>query len=467
ARAPTVALTHTRVQAGPRSALAGAGVPVIDLEVDAVRWAGALEINPDRAGLGATAAHLAYVIYTSGSTGIPKGVGNSIAGLRNRLTWFIHAILERPPITAFKTSIGFVDSVTEILQTLVAGGRLAVFDSKTAADPNLFAKRVEQFGVSNLVVVPSLLGHLLEVEASGLDEVETLICSGERLAPELIRRVKTAYPQVRLFNFYGSSEVNGDSTALECSVEMETPDRSIIGRPISNTRIYALDHQLQAAPIGGAGELYIGGDGLARGYLNRPDLTAERFVADPFAAKPDARMYKTGDVGRWLPDGRVEFLGRNDFQVKIRGFRIELGEIEAALTEHAALREAVVIAREDTPGDKRLVAYVTQNRLFQTAQGPDYGERQAEQVAQWQSVWQSVLDDTYNRSALQPLDFNITGWNSSYTNKQIPPEEMREWVDETVQHILSLNPDRALEIGCGTGLLLLRLAPHCRRYYGT
>ena len=177
-----------------------------------------------------------------------------------------------------------------------------------------------------------------------------------------------------MINGYGP-----DGNTTICTTYADTPqNRSAehpIGRPIANTRIYILDAQGEPVPVGVAGELYIGGAGVARGYLNRPDLTAEKFLKDPFVDEPGARMYRTGDLGRWLADGNIEFLGRNDFQVKIRGFRIELGEIEARLLEHPAVREAVVMAREDTPGDKRLVAYytcraVTQNTTVSLASAP-------------------------------------------------------------------------------------------------
>src|SRR6185312_13461191 len=167
------------------------------------------------------------------------------------------------------------------------------------------------------------------------------------------------FPQVRLVNHFGPTEI----TVGCCTFEITEPvseSRSIpIGRPIANTRIYILDGNQQPVPIGVTGELYVGGAGVARGYLNRAELTRERFVSDPFAQQAGARMYKTGDLGRWLADGAIEFLGRNDDQVKIRGFRIELGEIEARLRECEGVKEAVVVAREDSPGEKRLVAYLT------------------------------------------------------------------------------------------------------------
>ncbi|WP_338861871.1 amino acid adenylation domain-containing protein (plasmid) [Mycetohabitans rhizoxinica] len=341
------------VQTSTRDLIGKQLIPVIDLDAGA-EW-NYPEHNLRVPSL--TPHHLAYVIYTSGSTGQPKGVGATIGGLTNRLLWFTQDVLEEPPVTALKTSIGFVDSITETLGALLAGGMLVVFDSATVKDVPLFARRLRQTGVSHLVIVPSLLKCFLEEEKNQLDRLRVLICSGERLAPELARQVIATWPSIQLFNFYGSSEVNGDVTSYQYGSVDQILPQEVIGRPIANTRIYLLDAQGQPVPLGAVGELYIGGVGVARGYLNRPELSAERFVRDPFSQEPYARMYKTGDLARYLPDGNLEFLGRNDDQVKIRGFRIEPGEIEACLTQHSQVRDAVVLVRGEGNG-KRLVAYV-------------------------------------------------------------------------------------------------------------
>jgi len=183
-------------------------------------------------------------------------------------------------------------------------------------------------------------------------------CGGEALPASLVRSFREQLPEVVLHNLYGPTEATVDVTAWACTAEVM--QHSVpIGRPIDNVQIYVLDGELEPVPVGVAGELYIGGAGVARGYLNRPGLTGERFVPDAYASEPGGRMYRTGDVGRWQADGTIEFLGRNDGQVKVRGYRIELGEIEARLAEHRSVREAVVITREDAPGDKWLVAYYT------------------------------------------------------------------------------------------------------------
>ena len=304
--------------------------------------------------------HIGYVIYTSGSTGLPKGVGNTSAGLVNRLMWYREQVQDHVPVSALRTTVSFVDSITEVLDTLLAGGTLVVFDTATVLDPQQFAARIEQHGVTHLMVVPALLAHLLERVPAALRSLRTVLCSGERLPQDLVRRVKRAHPQLRLFNTYGCSEVNGDATACECTAPPGTADaaRSFIGRPIPHVRVYILDAQRQPVPLGVVGEIHIGGIGVAPGYLNRPELSAERFIPDLFGGVPGAQLYKTGDLGRHLPDGSIEYLGRNDFQVKLRGFRVELGEIEARLREHPRVQECVVVARDAGPGDPRLVAYV-------------------------------------------------------------------------------------------------------------
>ncbi|HEV2274189.1 MAG TPA: condensation domain-containing protein, partial [Acidobacteriaceae bacterium] len=274
-----------------------------------------------------------------------------------------------------------------------------------------------------------------------------------------LHQLQAGCGHLQILNGYGPTEATIFCTAY---TEIKNIQRNApIGRPIANARVYILDGNREPVPIGVTGELYIGGAGVARGYLNRPELTAERFLSDPFVDEPGARMYRTGDLGRWLPDGNIEFLGRNDFQVKIRGFRIELGEIEARLMEHPAVREAVVIAREDNPGDKRLVAYVVPNLDSVRLVHSEIPEENTEQ-------WRALYEENYSDSAPSEDDSpNLVGWNSSYTRQPIPAEAMLEQIDATAGRLLAFQPKRVLEIGCGTGLLLFKVAPHCERYVGT
>ncbi|MBI6824246.1 amino acid adenylation domain-containing protein, partial [Pseudomonas syringae] len=326
--------------------LADVSVPLINLDAAALQ-AQSVQ-NPHVPGL--TAAHLAYVIYTSGSTGLPKGVMIEHRNTVNFLTWahqsFDSTVLAK---TLFSTSLNFDLAVYECFAPLTSGGSIDVVT-------DVLELRQGNHDVTLINTVPSALKALLE--SGGLREsVHTVNVAGEALKRSLVESLFEQTSVKRLCNLYGPSETTTYSSWV--SMDREQGFAAHIGKPVGNTQFYLLDKQMQPVPLGVPGEIYIGGAGVARGYLNRDDLTAERFLSDPFSKIPNARMYKTGDLGRWLADGNIEYLGRNDDQVKIRGFRIELGEIEACLARHEAVKEAVVMAREDVPGDKRLVAYFT------------------------------------------------------------------------------------------------------------
>ncbi|MCP2012834.1 non-ribosomal peptide synthetase, partial [Duganella violaceipulchra] len=342
-----------------RQALDGIGgdAPRIDLEAQDGPWRAQAVHNLARGAL--TPSHLAYVIYTSGSTGQPKGAMNAHAGVVNRIVWMQQAYaLSARDVVLQKTPFSFDVSVWEFFWPLSCGARLVMARAQGHKDPAYLSETIEREGVTTLHFVPSMLQVFLEhgrLNACG--SVTRVVCSGEALPAALAQRLHGGLPGAQLYNLYGPTEAAVDVTAWT-SVAGDTRAMVPIGRPIANTRIYLLDEAMRPVPLGVAGELYIGGVQVGRGYLHRPELTAQRFVADPFAGVAEAKLYKTGDLARFLDDGNIEYLGRNDFQVKLRGFRIELGEIEAALAACAGVREAVVLAREDQPGDQRLVAYV-------------------------------------------------------------------------------------------------------------
>ncbi|MCF5358692.1 amino acid adenylation domain-containing protein, partial [Pseudomonas syringae] len=345
------------VQAETRRLLGELAVRTLDLQEG--DWEVEPEHNPVVPAI--TPQHLAYVIYTSGSSGKPKGVGGPHQAMVNRLYWMHNTFGgQRLEKHAQKTSISFLDSVTETLMPLLFGAQLHIVSPLASRDPLQLWQAVTEHQLTRLVLVPSLLEELSRIENRQVSpEKRLIVCSGEVFSSSLLARTRAWLPSATILNFYGSSEAAGDSTFYLCDSAVQAGHSLPIGRPIANTRIYLLDAHGQPVPIGVIGEIHIGGAGVARGYLNMPELTAERFLDDPFSAEPTARMYRSGDLGRWLADGNIEYLGRNDDQVKLRGFRIELGEIESKLSECPGVREAVVVAREHRPGDKRLVAYLT------------------------------------------------------------------------------------------------------------
>ncbi len=281
-----------------------------------------------------TSHHLAYVIYTSGSTGTPKGVMVEHRGLVNLIQEKITQLIGTESRVLQFASLSFDASVWEIMMALYSGATLDIPADHVRQNPTALWHYLEAQAMTHACLEPALLHDGADIPA--LTVKPTLILGGEAPSRALIQAL---CGRVTLFNAYGPTEITVCATTWRCPSDY-TDTAVPIGRPAANTRIYLLDKCGQPVPLGAVGELYIGGVGVARGYLNRPELTAERFLLDPFSDRPDARMYRTGDLARYRPDGNLEFLGRNDQQVKIRGFRIEPGEIEARLVEYPAVREA-------------------------------------------------------------------------------------------------------------------------------
>ena len=402
--------------------------------------------------------HLAYVIYTSGSTGTPKGVLIEHGNLAGRIVDMLD-VFHVDANTRFLqfASLSFDASLPEIFTPLVSGGTICLPSTEERMPGAPLTRYMREKNVTIATLPPSVVAVMPDEE---LPSLQTLVTAGEPCSEKIVARWA---PGRRFLNAYGPTETTIGATWSQCTDGTRNPH---IGRPFPDTEIYILDEHRQPLPVGVPGELYIGGGVLGRGYLNRPELTRERFVLHPFSTKPGARLYRSGDRVRWLSDGNVDFLGRVDDQIKLHGFRIEPGEIANLLKQHEGIGDAAVLAREDTPGDKRLVAYV----VPQQASAPDMTQNgsvhrlESEQVDQWKTVF----DENYRR--VVPHDdatFNIAGWNSSYTSRPMPADHMREWVDQAVARILQLKPKRVLEIGCGSGLLLFRIAPHCDVYWGT
>ncbi|MED0797710.1 non-ribosomal peptide synthetase DhbF [Bacillus inaquosorum] len=319
--------------------------------------------SPDNPNVSVSLAHPAYIIYTSGSTGRPKGVVVTLKSLSNFLLSMQEAFSlgEEDRLLAV-TTVAFDISALELYLPLISGAQIVIAQKETIREPQALAQMIEYFDISIMQATPTLWHALVTNEPEKLRGLRVLV-GGEALPSGLLQALHELHCPVT--NLYGPTETTIWSAAafLEEGLKGVPP----IGKPIWNTQVYVLDNGLQPVPPGVVGELYIAGTGLARGYFRRPDLTAERFVADPYGP-PGARMYRTGDQARWRADGSLDYIGRADHQIKIRGFRIELGEIDAVLAKHPDIEQAAVVVREDQPGDKRLVAYVVAASAIDTAE---------------------------------------------------------------------------------------------------
>jgi amino acid adenylation domain-containing protein len=411
----------------------------------------------------------AFVMYTSGSTGRPNGVVMKHRGVVNLVKQTDFAELGPDEVFLQLAPISFDASTFEIWGCLLNGGRLVVMP---ASIPSLdeIGRAITQNKVTTLWLTSSLFRLMVDTNLESMRGLRQLLTGGDVVPAAQARKVLAQLTGIKLINGYGPTETTTFACCYVMTDSSQVGQSVPIGQPITNTQAYVLDTKLRPVPTGTAGELYIGGDGLAWGYLNQPEMTAEKFVPNPFSATFGTRLYRTGDRARYLQDGNIEFLGRIDNQVKISGFRIELAEIEATLNQHPAVRDSVVLSSKDAAGEKRLVAYLVPNQGQEKLRQPGSEKPlHNERIQQWRSLYDDVIYRAIKSPTAVPSNpqFNITGWNSSYTGRPLSDPEMRAQVDQTVDRILALGPKRVLEIGCGTGLLLFRIAPDCNEYWAT
>jgi len=399
---------------------------------------------------------LAYVIFTSGSTGKPRGVEVLHSGLNNLVNWHQqeYQITAKDRATLY-ASPGFDASVWEIWPYLSAGASLYIPDAETHASPSHLARWMAEAGITISFLPTPIAEAFVEMELPNTLRLRVLLTGGDKL-----RHYPHSRLPFRFVNHYGPTEnsVVATSCTVETSATLAAPP---IGKPIANVRVYILDRYGHPVPIGAKGELYLGGAGLARGYLNQASLTKEKFISTNLDPHLGSRLYRTGDLVRYRNDGNLEFHGRVDCQMKIRGYRVEPGEIEAALDQYPAVQKSLAVLQENGSGEKVLAAYLTSQP---TEDADVVAGLQSERVNEWQQIYEQLYLSNYEE---RDHSFDIIGWNSSYTGQPLSRAEMDEQVTATAKRISSLGAKSILEIGCGTGLLLMRLAGDCERYVGT
>lgn len=415
---------------------------------------------------------IAYMLYTSGSTGLPKGTMVRHNGAVNHIYAEFDELAFHQDSAFLQSAPSSSDiSVWQFLAPLMIGGSTVIADFETVCDPLRLFNIIQSQHITLIELVPvvmqAFLNHAakLSPKERALPNLEWAMVTGEAVSVSIVNQWLRTYPDIRLVNAYGPTEAADD--ICQAVLEKPLPEDQLrvpIGKPLANLSLYVLDSHLQPVPVGVYGEICVSGIGVGPGYWRKPEKTRACFVDNPYADRTYGdTIYRTGDSGRWRPDGSLEFAGRLDHQVKIRGFRIELGEIEGMLSQHPAVMETVVIDREDEPGDKHLTAYMIVSMQARDME-KDIGELHEEQV----SLWQDLHEDSYGHTpSHEDPRFNIIGWDSTYTGEQLPDKVMRERVDTTADRILSLNPQKVLEIGCGTGLIMYRIVDECESYVGT
>lgn len=400
-----------------------------------------------------------YMIYTSGSTGLPKGTINVHRGLRNRIKWIQEVQgLQEGDVLLHKTPYCFDVSCGEIFWAPCVGSKMVIAKPEGHRDIDYMVELIQKENITHVHFVPSMLKILLSnADMDKLKGLKKVFCSGEALTYSL-RQDFFNKCNMDLYNLYGPTEASVEVTYYDCR---NTSERSYvsIGKPIANTQLYVLDEYMNPVPYNVGGELYIAGENVARGYFKRPELTAEKFVNNPFMADANAVMYRTGDKVKLHEDGNIEFVARIDNQIKIRGQRVELGEIEKVIQTHPSVKDNAVIARKDDD-NLRIVSYIVKDNDYQFVNDVADDKQHVEQ-------WESVFDNAYSKEEeIVDETINATSWHSSYSGEKIALEEMDEWLSDTVKTIEKMKPRKVLEIGCGTGMVLFKVASNCEEYVG-
>ncbi|HEX8277201.1 MAG TPA: AMP-binding protein, partial [Segetibacter sp.] len=408
--------------------------------------------------------NLANVIYTSGSTGKPKGVLVEHRNITSLVKEVDYICLGKEDILLSTGSPSFDATTFEYWGMLLNGGCLILCPEEVLLNTKLLKEAIIKGRVTKMWFTSSWFNRLIEEDITLFKTLKTIIAGGEKLSEKHIEKIRRTYPNVQLVNGYGPTENTTFSLTYnitETNIQGSIP----IGRCLNNRYAYILDEKGQKVEEGFIGELYLGGAGLARGYLNNPILTLERFIEDPFGSKAGGRLYKTGDLGRFLPDGNIEYCGRKDDQVKIRGYRVEPGEIDFAMQELELVESSctLVIADDISYTNKLINFYIPDRNVIKSREKELY-ERL---IVNWKELYEVEYGKTEDQEENIDAEFNLVGWNDSFTGEPFPEENMREWLDDIVKEILDLRPEKVLEIGCGTGLIYYQLAGKIKKYIGT
>ena len=414
---------------------------------------------------------IAYVLYTSGSTGLPKGAMIRHNGAVNHIFAEFELLGFHQDSCFLQSAPSSSDiSVWQFLAPVLIGGRTVIADFETVCQPAQLFELIRDQHVTLIELVPVVLRALISHAAGladheqALPDLEWAMVTGEAAPVPLINDWLAIWPEIPLVNAYGPTEAADDICQHVIRQPLAANATTVpIGRPLPNLNLFVLDPDLQLAPLGVAGEICVAGVGVGAGYWNNEAKTQESFVENPFrTSDQDSVLYRTGDLGKWQTDGTLVCLDRIDRQVKVRGFRIELGEVESVLIDHAGVRESAVVLSK-TPDDPRLLGYFTPNHESSDIKHRLDALRNV-QVDSWEELHEASYVETLNYG---DPSFNVIGWDSNYTGQPLPVEDMREYVDTTVQRILSLRPRNLLEIGAGTGLIMFPLLPQLDAYIGT